>query len=101
MHPLITDIDTAKIQISLRMNAARTTTTIHYDCSLLNNGDIRDKYSLTLRNNFDALLELLETPTVNEENENFVNAHLEAATKQSAKLSTIGNITSLKKNGKT
>ena len=72
------------------MNAARTTTTLHYDWSLLNNRDIRDKYTFTLRNKFDALQEISETPIPNDEYENFVNAHLEAAaeclpTKQRAK----------------
>ena len=80
----------AEIQLSLRRNAARTTTTVHYDWSLLYNRDIRDKYMLTLRNKFDTLQEIPETPTVNDEYENFVNAHLEAAelcipTKQRAK----------------
>ena len=62
-------IVTAKIRVSLRKNTTRTTTTEHYDWSLLNN---RDKYALTLRNKFDA-----HTP--NDEYENFVNTHLEAA----------------------
>ena len=73
-------IVTAKIRLSLRKNATRTTTTIHYDWSLLNNRDIRDKYALALRNKFDALQEKRETHTPNDEYENFVNAHLEAAT---------------------
>ena len=69
---------------------ARTTTTVHYDWFLLNNRDIRDKYTLTLRNKFDILQEKTETRTPNDEYENFVNAHLEAAaecipTKQIAK----------------
>ena len=51
------------------------TTSIHYDWSLLNNRYIRDKYTLTLRNKFDALQEILETPIPNDEYENFVNAH--------------------------
>ena len=51
---------------------------------------IRDKYALTLRNKFDALSEKKETHTPNDEYENFVIAHLEAAaecmpTKQRAK----------------
>ena len=51
---------------------------------------IRDKYTLTLRNKFDALQEISETPTPSDEYENFVNVHLEAAvecipTKQRAK----------------
>ena len=35
---------------------------------------------LTLRNKFDALQEISETLTLNDKYENFVNAHLEAAT---------------------
>ena len=58
--------------------------------SLFNNRGISDKYTLTLRNKFDALQEILETLTQNDEYENFVNAHIEAAaecipTKQRAK----------------
>ena len=34
---------------------------------------------LTLRNKFVALQEISETPTPNDEYENFVNAHLEVA----------------------
>ena len=60
----------AKIRLSLRKNAKRTATTKHYDWALLNNRDIRDKYILELRNS-----------TPNDEYENFVNAHLEAAAK--------------------
>ena len=69
----------AKIRLSPQRKTAQTTTTVHYDWSLLNNRDIRDKYTLTLRNKFDALQEISETPTPNDEYENFVNAHLEAA----------------------
>ena len=39
---------------------------------------ITDKYGLALRNNFDAL-QKTETHTPNDEYENFVNTHLEAA----------------------
>ena len=61
------------------MNEARTTKTVLYDWSLLNNRDIRDRYTLTLRNNFDALQEILETLTPNDDYENVLYAHLEAA----------------------
>ena len=54
-------------------------TTKLYDWALLNNRDIRDKYMLARRNKYDALQEQTETPTPNEEYENFINAHLEAA----------------------
>ena len=67
----------AKIRLSLRKNATRTTTTKHYDWTLLNR-DIRDKYVLELRNRFETLQEKTEKDTPNDEYENFVNAHLEA-----------------------
>ena len=72
-------IVTAKTQLSPRRNAARTTTTVHYDWSLLHNRDIRDKHTLTLKNEFDELQEISEKPTPNDEYEIFVNAHLEVA----------------------
>ena len=74
-------IVTAKIQLSLRKNASRTATTNHYDWDLLNNKDIREKYVLELRNRFEALQEKTEKGTPNDEYENFVDAHLEAASK--------------------
>ena len=74
-------IVTAKIRLSLRKNATRTTTTIHYDWALLNNKDIKDKYVLALRNKFHTLQEEKEIHIPNDEYENFVNAHLEAAAK--------------------
>ena len=72
-------IVTAKIRLSLRKNAIRIATTKHYDCALLNNRDIRDKYVLELRNRFETLQEKTEKGIPNDEYENFVNAHLEAA----------------------
>ena len=72
-------IITAKTWLSLQKNATRTATTKHFDWTLLNNRDIRDKYVLELRNRFDALQEKTEKRTPNDEYENFVNAHLEAA----------------------
>ena len=76
--------------MSLQRNVAQKTTTVHYDWSLLHNRDLRDKYTLTLRNKFNALQEISETQILNDEYENFVNAHLEAEvecipTKQRAK----------------
>ena len=66
------------VTTNLRKNATQTTTTVHYNWALLNNRDIRDKYALALRNKFDAL-QKTETHTPNDEYENFVNTHLEAA----------------------
>ena len=74
-------IVTAKIRLNLRKNAKRTATTKHYGWALLNNRDIRDKYVLGLRNRFETLQEKTEKSTPNDEYENFVNAHLEAAGK--------------------
>ena len=74
-------IVTAKISLSLRKNATRTATTKHYDWVLLNNRDIRDKYALELRNIFETLQEKTEKVTPNDEYENFVEAHLKAASK--------------------
>ena len=42
-------IFTSKIQLILRKNAVWTTTTVHFDWSLFNNRNIRDKYRLTLK----------------------------------------------------
>ena len=70
-----------KIRLSLRKNTTRTGTTKHYDWSLLNNRDIRDKYVVELRNRFETLQEKTEKGTPTDEYENFVNAHLEAAAK--------------------
>ena len=57
---------------------SQTTKTSHYDCSMLNNRDISDKY-ITPRNKFNALQEISETLTLNDEYENFVNAHMKAS----------------------
>ena len=72
---------TAKIRLSLRKNATWTATTKHYDWALLKNRDIRDKYVLELRNRFETLEEKTEKGILNDEYENFVNVHLEAAAK--------------------
>ena len=82
-------IFTTKIRLILQRNTTQTTTSVDYDWFLLNNRDIRDKYSLTQRNKF-AALQKTETHTPNAQYENFVNVHLEAAaecipTKQRAK----------------
>ena len=74
-------IVTAKIRLSLRKNATRTATTKRYDWALLNNRNIRNKYVLELRNRLKTLQEKTEIGTPNDEYENFVNAHLEAAAK--------------------
>ena len=74
-------IVTAKLRLSPRKNATRTATTKHYDWALLNNRDIRNKYVLELRNRFETLQEKTEKGTPKDEYDNFVEAHLEPATK--------------------
>ena len=74
-------IVTSKIRLSLRKNTTRTATTKYYDWALLNNRDIRDKYAIELRNRFETLQEKTEKGTPNDEYENFVDAHLKAASK--------------------
>ena len=74
-------IVTAKLRLSLRKTATRTATTKQYDWALLNNGDIRDKYALELGNRFETLQEKTEKRTPDDEYENFVNEHFEAASK--------------------
>ena len=61
--------------------STRIAITKHYDWALFNNRDIRDKYALELRNRFKTLQEKTEKGTPNAEYENFVEAHLEAASK--------------------
>ena len=87
----------AKLRLSLRKNATRTETTKHYNWALLNNRDIRDKYVLELKNRFETLQEKTEKGTPNDEYENFVDAHLEVAskcipTKPRTKYSPMGNV---------
>ena len=74
-------IVTAKIRLSLQKSTTWTATTKHYNWVLLNNRDIRDKYLLELRNRIETLQEKTEKGTPNDEYENFINAHLEAAEK--------------------
>ena len=72
-------IVTAKIRLSLQKKGTWTAITKHYDWALLNNRDINDKYVLELRNRFETQQEKTQKGTPNDEYENFVNAHLEAA----------------------
>ena len=69
----------AKICLSLHRNMTQSTKTILYNWSLLNNRDISNEYTITLRNNFDALQKISETLTPNDEYENLINTNIEAA----------------------
>ena len=55
----------------------QTTKTTHYDWSLPNK-DNSDRYMMTQRNKFNALQDISETLTQNDEY-NFINAYIEAA----------------------
>ena len=57
----------------------QTAQTTHYDWSSHNNIDISNKYMVTVRNKFNTLLKISETLILNDEYENFINAHMEAA----------------------
>ena len=46
---------------------------------MLNKRDITNKHMTTLRNKFNALQEIYEALTPNDEYENFIKAHMEAA----------------------
>ena len=59
-------IVTAEIRQCLRRNEARTTSTVHDDWSLINNRDIRDKYTSTLRNKSNGLQKMPETRNPND-----------------------------------
>ena len=48
--------------------------------------NISNKYTLKLRNKFDALQEIPKTLTTNDEYRNFINAHVEAAAELLPKL---------------
>ena len=54
-------IVTANIHLCQRRNAAQTNKTAHYGLSLFNNRDVIDKYTITLRNKFNAVQEISET----------------------------------------
>ena len=86
-------------------NTTQTTKTTHDDWFLLNNKDNRSKYTITVRNKFNALQEISETLTPNDEYENLVNAHIDAAaecipTKLRAKHRVLWETLEVKKNEK-
>ena len=90
-------IVTAKIHLSLYRNTMQTTKTTHYDWSLLNNRDISNRYTITLKNKSDALQEISETLTPNDKRKKSINTHMEAApecipTKLRIKQSSMGDI---------
>ena len=64
---------------SLRRNKKQIVKTTYYNWSSLTNRDISNKYTVTVRNKFDALQEISETYTPNDKYKNFITAHPKAA----------------------
>ena len=70
---------TVKTRLAICKNTTRTTKTVHYDWSLFNNRYISDKYTISLRNKYDALQKVSGLLTPSDEYENFVYTHMETA----------------------
>ena len=68
----------AKICLSQLRNKKQTVKTTHYDWSSLTNGDISNRYSVTVRKKLDTLQDTSERYTLNDEYENFVTSQMEA-----------------------
>ena len=68
-----------KIHMSLHRNKKQTVETSQYNWSSLANCDIRNQYTLTVRNKFDTIQETSASHTLNDKYENFVTSHKEAA----------------------
>ena len=69
---------------------------------MLNNRDISDKYTITLRNKYDELQKISGALTLNEEFEIFVNADMEAPaecipTTQQEEIGSVGDFRSQEK----
>ena len=73
-------IVTTEIRLSLRSNKAKTENTPRYDwTTLTTNTDIRDQYTISVRNRFAALIANSEEPTPTEKYSHFITAHESAA----------------------
>ena len=71
---------TTKIRLSLRANKPKVANSPRYDWStLFTNDDIRNRYTITVRNKFDSLQQIADDHTPNTTYDNFVVAHSEAA----------------------
>ena len=68
--------DTPRSRQKLETNSQIT----RYDWSSLTNRDICNKYTVTVKNQSDTLQEISKRHTLNDEYENILNAHIEAAT---------------------
>ena len=74
-------IISAKICQNLYRNKTQTIKASQCDWSSLNNSDIKNQYTITVRNKFDTLQETDANHTSNGEFENFITTHIEAAAK--------------------
>ena len=72
-------IISVKIHPSLQRKKTQTVKASQYDKSSLTNSDIRNQYKVTPRNKFDTLQEISKRLTLDDECENFVTVHIEAA----------------------
>ena len=71
---------TVKIRLSLRANSTNTTKKIPYDWSkLVNDEDVRNEYSVAVRNSYRALQDLADDDTSNTMYDNIMKAHDKAA----------------------
>ena len=68
------------IRLSFRVNKPKAASSPRYDWStLLSNDDIRNRYTITVRNRFDHHQQDTDHHTPNSTYDNFVTAHSEAA----------------------
>ena len=73
-------IVTSRIRLSLRSNKVKTQSTQRYDwSSLKNDAEVRDQYTITVKNRYEALLAESDDVTPTEKYAHFITAHDEAA----------------------
>ena len=72
-------IVTTSIRLSLRSNKVKSESTPRYDWSSLKNTDIRDKYTIAVKNRYESLLAEHEEPTPCMKYASFISAHDKAA----------------------
>ena len=73
-------IVTAKVRLSLRQSKSSSKKNIRYDWNLLlTNNNIKDRYTVEVRNQYQALQDLEGNEDANKVYENIMSAHEEAA----------------------
>ena len=71
-------IVSVKILLSLHRNKPQIIKASQYDWSSHTKSDIRNHFTIVVRNKFDTLQETIERHTANDEYENFITTHIEA-----------------------